>query len=182
VRRELQTALPLALALALVFFAGCKTVEPAVVVPPPPSEEMATGDRVYRVDRLRFQVPGEWEARGGPRLVALEAPDQSAQLQVESIDSRAANEDECLAHAEAALERGASGLTNVRRHQTSLGGRRALTQEADMPNAWHGWAYALCDGPTEYRLFFAGKTPLPPPAMDTFQKWIASVRLEGTKR
>jgi len=87
-----------------------------------------------------------------------------------------AGEAECLADAEAVLGRGAAGLTNARRHATSFAGRRGVTQEGDQ-GGWHGWAYAVCEGTTQYRIWFSGLSPMGPEALEAHRMLVASAQL-----
>jgi len=84
----------------------------------------------------------------------------------------------CLAAAEEALARGAAQLSRVRRHQTKLAGRAAVMQEAD-DGGWHGWAYAVCQGGVQHRLFFTGRSPIAADLLEAWREVVASARLGG---
>ena len=88
-------------------------------------------------------------------LVAGEA----GRLEVWRVETRYADGKACLAAAEKALARGEGSLARVRRHATTLAGRPAVMQEADV-GGWHGWAYVVCDGGVQHRLFFTGRSPI----------------------
>ncbi len=66
----------------------------------------------------------------------------------------------------------------MRRHLTSLAGRRAVAQEADR-GGWHGWAWAVCDGGRQYRLFFTGVSPVSGEALAALTALQASARIGG---
>ncbi len=117
------------------------------------------GMLLYTVGRLSFEAPAAWEARGDPRHVVLVRGANDARLDAQLVEKGFPDEAQCLAQAEASLARGTTKLTNVRRHPTTLAGRKAIVQEADQ-GAWHGWAWALCDGGEQYRIFFSGRSPL----------------------
>ncbi|OFX21075.1 MAG: hypothetical protein A2V77_10900 [Anaeromyxobacter sp. RBG_16_69_14] len=117
------------------------------------------GMLMFTVGRLSFEAPAAWEARGDARHVLLVSPRDDARLDAKLTDRAFKDDRECLAHADEALSRGSSKLTNVRRHPTTFAGRKALVQEADQ-GGWHGWAWAVCDGGEQYRIFFTGRSPL----------------------
>jgi hypothetical protein len=114
---------------------------------------------LYTVGRLTFEAPAGWEARGDPRHVLLLGPRGDARVDAQVADRAFRDEAECLAAAEDALARGAARLTNVRRHPTTFAGHKAWVQEADQ-QGWHGWAWAVCDGGEQHRVFFTGRSPL----------------------
>ena len=117
------------------------------------------GMLVFTVGRLSFEGPAAWEASGDFRRVRLVSPQSAARIDVQVTDRAYRDDRECLAQANEALERGQGSLSGVRRHATRLAGRRAVVQEADQAG-WHGWAWAVCDGGEQYRLFFTGRSPL----------------------
>jgi hypothetical protein len=117
------------------------------------------GMLLYTVGRLTFEAPAAWEARGDARHVLLVSSRGDARIDAQLADRSFKDDAECLAQAEQSLARGADKLQNVRRHPTTLAGRKALVQEAD-PQGWHGWAWAVCDGGEQYRVFFTGRSPL----------------------
>lgn len=156
----MRIALPVALVLVLGALAGCAGIRPSDESPIQGQSSGQSGLLRYTVGRLAFLAPDGWEARGGPLRVQLAHPQGQGRLDVQQAERPYADEKACLAGAEEALAKGATRLTNVRRHGSSLAGRKAVAQEADQ-GAWHGWAWALCDGGTQYRLFFAGRSPIP---------------------
>lgn len=117
------------------------------------------GMLLYTVGRLTFEAPAGWEARGDPRHVLLVSPQNDARIDAQLSDHTYRDDAECLGQAEQSLTRGAAKLQNVRRHPTTLAGRKALVQEADQ-QGWHGWAWAVCDGGEQYRVFFTGRSPM----------------------
>jgi hypothetical protein len=159
--------------LLLLLPASCAIVHQRAVEAGPVSR--ASGDEgmvLYTVGRLTFEAPAAWQARGDPRRVLLTSAAGDARVDAQFVDRAFADDAACLAHAEDALARGAGGLGNVRRHPTTLAGRKAVVQEADQ-GAWHGWAWAVCDGGEQYRLFFTGLSPLKDEA-------VRAVRLLGS--
>jgi hypothetical protein len=139
-----------------------------------------TGDgasRTYEVAALRFDAPAAWTAEGNARSVKLTSPGGDALLEVKASPSPAPAAD-CLTRAAEALEKGASALTGVRRHDTTFAGRKALFQEADQ-GGWHGWAWATCDAGEQYRVFLAGRTPVSRQTIDVQRQVVATARLGG---
>jgi hypothetical protein len=117
------------------------------------------GMLMFTVGRLSFEAPAAWPARGDPRRVLLVSPENDARIDAQVTERAFKSDAECLSQAEASLAQGSAKLTNVRRHATTLAGRKAVVQEADQ-GAWHGWAWAMCDGGEQYRIFFTGQSPL----------------------
>lgn len=117
------------------------------------------GMLMFTVGRLSFEAPAAWEARGDARHVLLVSPRSDARVDAQVTDRTFKDDGECLARADEALSRGSGTLTKVRRHATTLAGRKAVVQEADQ-DGWHGWAWAVCDGGEQYRIFFTGRSPL----------------------
>lgn len=136
------------------------------------------GMLVYVVGRLAFSAPATWSASGDPTRVRIDAPQGNARVEASAVQRTFADEKECLADAEAVLARSQAGFSNVRRHLTTFAGRRAVTQEADQ-GPWHGWAWAFCDGPRQYRVWFAGLSPVTPETVEAERVLAASARLEG---
>ncbi len=162
-------ALTLAAVLAL---AGCAGVQPV-------SRAAAdAGMRVYVVGELSFEAPSDWRATGDGSRVRLVAPGEDA-----TIEASAARRDgpgpACLEDAEAALSRGAAGLGAVQRHGSTFAGQKAVAQEADQ-GPWHGWAWATCSGGIQYRVWFAGRSPLSRPLIEVQKRLVASARLGGS--
>jgi len=114
---------------------------------------------IYTVGRLSFEAPAGWEARGDERHLLLVSPQSDARIDGQVGREPFTDDRACLEQAEAALKRGVGRLVNVQRHPTTLAGRKAVVQEAD-EQGWHGWAWAVCDGGEQYRLFFTGRSPL----------------------
>ncbi len=118
----------------------------------------------YVVGQLSFEAPAAWQASGDAHHVLLVGPGGEGRIDVREIDRRFRDDAQCLADAEAALQRGASRLTAVRRHPTSVAGRRAVFQEADQ-DRWHGWAWGVCNGTAQYRLSVNAPAPAGEPAV-----------------
>ena len=161
-------------ALALALLSACTTLELAgrPVTRPAGDEGMVT----YVVGRLSFEAPSTWPATGDDRRVRIASPQGVARIEVDAVARPVAGEAECLADAETVLGRGAGGLSNVRRHPTSFAGRRALVQEGDQGD-WHGWAYAVCDGTTQYRIWITGVSPMNQEALEAHRMLVASAQL-----
>lgn len=171
--------LPARAALATAFLAlgACATtLEPAGKPVSRPSGD--EGMVVYLVGRLAFTAPAGWAAAGDSSRVRLDAPRGDARLEASLVQRGFADEKECLADAEAVLSRADASFTNVRRHPTTFAGRRGVAQEADQ-GPWHGWAWAFCDGPRQYRVWFTGLSPVGRDAMEAQRIMAASARLEG---
>lgn len=113
----------------------------------------------FTVGRLSFEGPAAWQATGDPHHVLLVSAAGDGRVDAQLGERTFKTDAECLAQAEQALVRGAARLTNLRRHPTTLAGRKAVVQEADQVG-WHGWAWAVCDGGEQYRLFFTGRSPV----------------------
>jgi hypothetical protein len=165
--RGLAVAMPLLLA-------ACATLEQAGRPSTRPSGD--EGMVTYVVGGLSFEAPSGWSATGDERRVRIASPQGQVRIEADAVARPVAGEAECLADAEAVLARSAAGLTNARRHLTSLAGRRAVTQEGDQ-GAWHGWAYAVCDGTTQYRIWFTGLSPMGQEALEAQRVLVASAQL-----
>jgi len=163
-----RAAYPLA---ALAALAGC-----ARVATRPAATE---GASVYTVGALSFEAPTAWQATGDERHVKIVAPGDDATIEA-SAHADAGSEAECLSGAEAALDRGAAGLSAVQRHPSTLAGRKAVEQEADR-GGWHGWAWATCDGGVQYRLWFAGRSPLSREMLDAQKRLVGSAQIGGSR-
>jgi hypothetical protein len=168
-----RAAISAALLLAL---AGCAGVQRSDESPLEGRSSGQSGMLRYTVGRLAFLAPDSWEARGGPHRVQLKHPADQGRFDVRQVERSYPDEKACLAGAEESLTRGSAQLRNVRRHGSSLAGRKAIAQEADQ-GGWHGWAYALCDGGTQYRLFFAGRTPVPRDVLEAMRALTKSAAL-----
>jgi hypothetical protein len=161
------------IAVAAAGLAAC-----AVFRPPEGRPSGRAGWLVYRVGSLGFEAPEGWSAGGGATRVSLEAPDGNARLVVSVAEERFPDERTCLAAAEEELRRGEGELSRVRRHPTTLAGRRAWAQEADQ-GTWHGWAFGLCDGGVQYRIFLVGRTPAAPETIEVHRALVERVRIGG---
>lgn len=162
-------------ALALLL-SGCTTIRTLVGGGPPPSRPGSEpGTLLYAVGKLSFEAPAAWTATGDARGMTASHPEGAGRLEVRLSDRTFRDEAECLARAEEALARGAAGAANVRRHPTTFAGRKGLVMEGDQ-GAWHGWAWALCDGGEQVRVSFFGMTPLREDVMTAWR------RLERTAR
>lgn len=136
------------------------------------------GWSAYRVGGLTLELPEDWVARGDQSRITARAPDGLARVEAEQLERVFASTAECLSRAEQSLARGAAELERSRHHPTRLGDRAAVTMEADL-RGWHGWAWAACDGPRQYRLSFFGASPLSPEAVGAQRGLEASVRFDG---
>jgi hypothetical protein len=166
-------------ALAAIACAGCGTlvhqrVGGAELAPRPGA---APGTAAYQVGRLAFEAPAAWAARGDARRVAAVHPGERGRIEVQQVEKAFVDEADCLARAAETLQRGAAGAANVRQHATTFAGRKGVALEGDQ-GPWHGWAWAVCDGGTQYRVsFFA----LSPPSDEVMAAWTGltrSARLE----
>jgi hypothetical protein len=163
---------------ALAPVAACVTLEPAQRPVTRPSGD--EGMLAYVVGRLSFEAPASWPATGDERRVRLTAPGGEARIEAEAVARTFPGQAECLADAEAVLARGSGGLANVRRHPTTFAGRRAVTQEADQ-GAWHGFAWAACDGAAQYRLWFGGLSPMGREVVEAQRVLQASAQIGGAR-
>jgi hypothetical protein len=156
------------LALLLAATTACSVVQERVFDSPPAGRPSGQrGMLQYGIGRLTFLAPDTWEASGSSRKLHLAHPQDRGVLDVQQSDRSFRDEKECLANAEESLAKGSAKLTNIRRHASSFAGKRAIAQEADQ-GAWHGWAWALCDGGTQYRLWFAGVSPVQKDVLDAW--------------
>ncbi|HET7755239.1 MAG TPA: hypothetical protein VFK85_15120 [Anaeromyxobacteraceae bacterium] len=159
------------MAAALLLLAAC-----AGLRGPETSAGSAPGTTRYAVEGLSFEMPSAWRAGGSPRAVKLTHPEEIGVLDVTAVQQRFADEKACLAAGTEALARGDRSFQNVRRHHSTFGGRPAITQEADQ-GAWHGWAWAVCDGGTQYRIFFSGRAPVAPDVIGAWRAFTKSARI-----
>jgi hypothetical protein len=151
--------------LAAAALAGCAGLGDG----PRVSSGGTSNQLIYSVGGMSFPAPAAWQARGDPRKVRVEAPDGAARIEAEWVKARFADQQECLDQASRSLERGSGGLQNVRRHTTTLDRKTGVAQEAEA-RGWHGWAWAVCDGTTQYRLFFTGRSPLTKEAFAAYKE------------
>jgi hypothetical protein len=171
-RATLALALPAALTVA-----GCAGLRSLTAGPPRAGPAERPGWRVYTVGTLSLEAPATWSASGDPGKVTLDAGGE-ARLDAWQVEVRYADAKACLAAAEEALARGEVALARVRRHATTLAGRPAVVQEADA-GGWHGWAYAVCDGGLQHRLFFTGRSPIPGALLEAWREVVRTARLGG---
>jgi hypothetical protein len=164
--------------LGLVLLSGCAALRDAFTPAPEGRPAGRDGWLLYTVGALEVQVPSDWKVRGDTDRVTLTAPDDSARLEVARAGERFGDEKTCLVAAEEALKRGESSFQRVRRHPTKLADRPAIVQEADQ-DGWHGWGYAVCDGGVQYRLFFAGRSPVPKATLEIHRDVVARTRIGG---
>lgn len=152
-----RSLLPVAV---LVTLASCSLVHEQARESEPTSRPAGDeGMSLFTIGRLTFEAPTDWQARGDARHVLLVSPTNDGRIDAQLSRTTFRDDAQCLADAEQALVRGSSALTNVRRHPTTVAGRKALYQEADQKE-WHGWAWALCDRGEQYRVFFTGRSPV----------------------
>ncbi len=174
--RRARSRLARALAAAALLGAGCGTIRETLAPAPQARPAERPGWLVYPVGALALEAPGDWTASGGPDRLVLEPPNGAARLEAWRVPTPFESVRACRDAAEESLRRGAGGLDRVRRHPTTAAGVAAVTQEADQ-GGWHGWAYALCDGRSQYRLFFTGRSPIPPALLETWQAVLQALRL-----
>jgi hypothetical protein len=150
---------PLLLAM-LAAVASCSLVHERAREPEPTSRPAGDeGMALYTVGRLTFEAPADWPARGDAAHLLLMSPSKDGRIDAQVVRKSFPDEAQCLSDAEQALLRGSAALVNVRRHSTTVAGRKAIYQEADQQE-WHGWAWALCDSAEQYRIFFTGRSPV----------------------
>jgi hypothetical protein len=167
-----------ALAIALGLLSGCASIRNAVSPPPRGTPSGRPGWLVYPVGALRFESPEAWRPSGSTRHLELEAPDGGARLEVSTSDAPFADEKTCLAAADNVMKRGADALEHVRRHPTKFANVSAITAEGDQ-GAWHVWAFAACDGGTQYQVFFTARTPVSAEALEAYQALVKSAKVGG---
>ncbi|MGC3998535.1 MAG: hypothetical protein QM767_14145 [Anaeromyxobacter sp.] len=151
----------LALLLAL---GGCAGVREALAPAPQGEPSSREGWVFYTVGALRFEAPAAWGASGGPRHLKLVSADEGARLEVSTPEEPFASSEACLADAQALMKKG-DAMERARRHPTRLAGLPAQTLEGDQ-GAWHVWAWAACDGGTQYQLFLTARSPAPREVID----------------
>jgi hypothetical protein len=171
--RGLPILLPL-LALAT----GCATLRDAFAPAPVGRPSGREGWLVYGLESLRFEAPAGWHPSGGERRMKLESPDGRARLEVSYPEKPFADARACLAEADVKLREQAAKLERARRHATRFAGVAAQTLEADQ-GGWHVWAYAVCDGGVQYRVFFTAATPAAAEHLEAQRTLVASARIGG---
>jgi hypothetical protein len=167
----------LLLALFVAPLAGCAGLKEALSGPPQGKPAGREGWVIYTVGGLRFEAPATWAPTGNPRHVKLEAPDAIARLEVSTPEASFADQKACLAAAEDELAK-PSQLERARRQPTTFAGARGLTLEGDA-GGWHVWAWAVCDGGTQYQIFFTAQTPAPPPIIEAYRTLASSAKIGG---
>jgi hypothetical protein len=165
------------LCAAVATLSGCAGLRQALSGAPKGTPSGRDGWLIYSVRALHFEAPAAWRASGGDQHVTLEAPDDSARMEISTATTVYADEQACLAGAEEFLKRGAA-LERVRRHPTRLAGAPAVTLEGDS-GGWHVWAYAACDGGTQYQLFFTARTPASAEAVEAYRTLVQSAKIGG---
>jgi hypothetical protein len=166
----------ISLVMGLAVLAGCaQTV--LVRATSPVASPAPGGATTYAVGRLLFEVPAGWEASGDARRISAAHPEGRGRLDVQVADRAFRDEAECLAEAGRALEKGTAEASGMRRHPTTFAGRPGVTAEGDQ-GAWHGWAWAICDGATQYRASFFGATPLADDVLAAWSSFTRSARLQ----
>ncbi|HEY6098575.1 MAG TPA: hypothetical protein VIW03_04055 [Anaeromyxobacter sp.] len=167
-----------ALVLPLLALAGCAAVREALAPAPVGKPSGRDGWLVYELRDLRFEGPATWRPSGGDRRVALEGPDGKARLEITYADKEFVDEKACLAEADDKLRQQAGAFERARRHPTRFAGRPAQTLEGDQ-GGWHVWAFAVCDGGVQYRVFFTATSPASPEALDAYRTLVESARVGG---
>ena len=163
---------------AVLAFAGCASLRDALAPAPVGKPSSRLGWLVYELHELQFEGLAAWKPAGGERRVALEAPDGRARLEVTYRDDFAEAK-ACLADAEERLRQQEGAFERARRHPTRFAGRPAQTLEGDQ-GGWHVWAYAVCDGAVQYRVFFTSMSPTSPEALDAYRSLVGSARIGGS--
>ncbi len=164
--------------VAVALLSGCASIRNAVGPPPRGVPSGRPGWLVYPVGALRFEAPEAWRPSGTPRHLELEAPDGAARLEVSTPDAPYADEKTCLAAADGVMKRGADALEHVRRHPTRFANVSAITAEGDQ-GGWHVWAFAACDGGTQYQVFFTARSPAAAAALEAYQTLVRTAKVGG---
>lgn len=166
------------LLILLLALSGCAAIKDALAPAPVGKPSGREGWLVYELRDLRFEAPAGWRPSGGERRMTLESPDGKARLEVSYPAPDFADERACLAAAEEKLRQQEGTLERARRHPTRFAGRPAQTLEADQ-QGWHVWAFAACEGGSQYRVFFTAATPAAPEALEAYRALVASARIGG---
>ncbi len=172
----MRRALVLAALAALA--PGCASIRDALAPAPVGKPSGREGWLVYGLGALRFEAPAAWHPSGGERKVVLESPDGRARLEVSYPEKPFADEKACLAEADEKLRDQSAKLERARRHATRFAGVSAQTLEAD-EGGWHVWAYAACDGGTQYRIFFTAATPAAAADLEAQRTLVATAKIGG---
>jgi hypothetical protein len=176
-RRSGGIARATAAAALLLGASGCAFFRDIVEPAPKGSPAGREGWLVYPVAELRFEAPASWTPAGSSRHLRLHAPDGGARLEVSTSDEPFADEKACLADAEERMKK-TGGLERVRRHATKFAGVPAQTLEGDQ-GGWHVWAWAACDGGTQYQVFFTARSPAPPDVLEAHKTLVSTARVGG---
>ncbi|MGB8930111.1 MAG: hypothetical protein WCC48_02545 [Anaeromyxobacteraceae bacterium] len=134
----------------------------------------------YRVGGLTLALPEDWGANGDAVRIEGRSPGGAAVLKASQVERVFSSETECLAQADLSVGKGAAGVERGRSHPTRLGGRAAFMLEGDQ-QGWHGWAWAACDGPRQYRLQFMGASPMTAETAATQRGVEGSVRFDAAR-
>jgi hypothetical protein len=167
-----------ALVAAVLLLSGCASLRDALAPAPSGKPSGREGWLVYELRDLRFEAPATWTPAGGERRVALEAPDGKGKMEVTHRESEFATEKACLADAEERLHLQEGAFLRVRRHPTRFAGHPAQILEGDQ-GGWHVWAYAVCDGGVQYRVFFTATSPASQAALEAYRALVESARIGG---
>jgi hypothetical protein len=166
--------------IALVFsLSACATLRSAFAPAPQGTPSGREGWLVYAAGDLRFEAPAAWNPSGDALRITLEAPDGTGRLEARQMEDRYPSADACLQSAEQTLKRNAGQLQRVRLHPTTVAGRRGVVLEADRGDQGHGWAWGVCDGGVQYRIFLSGGTPLQKDVLEVYRTLLSSVRIGG---
>lgn len=164
-----------AAAALLAAAAGCATIRDTFGAKPEGKPSGRDGWLVYTVGALRFEAPATWIPTGTERHVKL-AADFGARIEVSTAEQPFADQKACLADAEAVLA--PSRVERGRRHPTTFAGLPAVTLEGDK-EGWHVWAWAACDGGTQYQVYLTTPSPAAAPAIEAQRTLVASARVGG---
>ncbi len=165
--------------IGLVALSACRTVREAFQPPPKGTPTGREGWLAYDVGGLRIEAPAAWQPHGTTARHELEAPDGSGRLDVRRVDERWPTADACLAAGDQSLAASAERLSRPRRHATTVAGRRALVLEGDQGDQGHGWAWVVCDGGVQYRIFLSGGAPLSKDVLEAYRTLLATARIGG---
>lgn len=162
---------------AVLAVAGCATFRD-MFAPTPVGKPSRVGWLEYELRDLRFEAPADWGPAGGERRIALQARDGKARLEITYREDEFRDEKACLADAGERLNQQAGSFERARCHPTRFGGRPAQTLEGDQ-GGWHVWAFAVCDGAVQYRVFFTAASPASPEALEAYRTLSDGARIGG---
>ncbi len=167
-------------AIAVVLaLSACATLRNVFSPAPQGMPSGREGWLVYTAGDLRFEAPAAWSPSGDAVRITLEAPDGTGRLEARQMEDRYPTAEACLQSAEQTLRHNAEQLQRVRLHPTTVAGRRGVVLEADRGDQGHGWAWGVCDGGVQYRIFLSGGTPLPKDVLEVYRTLLSSVRIGG---